>query len=172
MAGVRKIVFSRLKNTPKSRGRPRAPPKGVRPEPIWDKPCLGVYNSTTLSRIRSVIWPNGGYAPCQHNIKFTRNDPDATPFYLAISQSKLFYGDMTGKIYIKQSRCQPRFGYPFSNQNISKENWWRFFYFHRSRAPMQLPSLFTRLLHTTRSHCHLHCLLQCYECIICLMYLP
>ena len=32
-----------------------------------------------------------------HNIKFTRNDPDATPFYLAISQSKLFYGDMTGK---------------------------------------------------------------------------
>ena len=38
-----------------------------------------------------------GYAPCWHNIKFTRNDPDATPFYLAISQSKLFYGDMTGK---------------------------------------------------------------------------
>ena len=58
MAGVRKIVFSRLKNTPKSRGRPRAPPKGFRPKPIWDKPCLGVYNSTTLSRIRSVIRPN------------------------------------------------------------------------------------------------------------------
>ena len=58
MAGVRKIVFPRLKNTPKSRGGLRAPPKGFRPEPFGVKPCLGVYNSTTLSRIRSVIWPN------------------------------------------------------------------------------------------------------------------
>ena len=52
-------LFSQDWKIPQNQGgAPGPPPKGFRPEPFGVKPCLGVYNSTTLSRIRSVIWPN------------------------------------------------------------------------------------------------------------------